>query len=207
MLISGGAIGVYVDVGTIITNLVNSAGATIAASIGSIQSAAFRRLKHKTQVFVFHEGGGERPAQVFKEIARLSKGAYCPFDAGSAKQLRELLSAVAVYAAGGRVASFLVRNAALQIVRYDAGNEAELPKAFAAMAAQNIRGLIVASDTTFLSKRRVVSVAAIIAKGKPEEMPSANAASGPGAIPIASVAAASRAARASASSRLGARQV
>ncbi|MBM3548575.1 MAG: VWA domain-containing protein [Alphaproteobacteria bacterium] len=55
-------------------------------------------------VFVFHEGGGERPAQVFREIARLSKGAYCPFDAGSAKQLRELLSAVAVYAAGGRPA-------------------------------------------------------------------------------------------------------
>ena len=54
--------------------------------------------------FVFHEGGGERPARVFQEIARLSKGAYCPFDAGSAKQLRELLSAVAVYAAGGRAA-------------------------------------------------------------------------------------------------------
>lgn len=55
-------------------------------------------------VFVFHEGGGEQPARVFREIARLSKGAYCPFDAGSAKQLRELLSAVAVYAAGGRAA-------------------------------------------------------------------------------------------------------
>ena len=55
-------------------------------------------------VFVFHEGGGEQPAGVFREIARLSKGAYCPFDAGSARQLRELLSAVAVYAAGGRAA-------------------------------------------------------------------------------------------------------
>lgn len=55
-------------------------------------------------VFVFHEGGGEQAGRVFREIARLSKGAYCPFDAGSAKQLRELLSAVAVYAAGGRVA-------------------------------------------------------------------------------------------------------
>ena len=55
-------------------------------------------------VFVFHEGGGEQPARVFREIARLSKGAYCPFDAGSARQLRELLSAVAVYAAGGRAA-------------------------------------------------------------------------------------------------------
>ena len=55
-------------------------------------------------VFVFHEGGGEQPARVFQEIARLSKGAYCPFDSGSAKQLRELLSAVAVFAAGGRAA-------------------------------------------------------------------------------------------------------
>lgn len=55
-------------------------------------------------VFVFHEGGGEQAARVFREIARLSKGAYCPFDSGSAKQLRELLAAVAVYAAGGRLA-------------------------------------------------------------------------------------------------------
>ena len=55
-------------------------------------------------VFVFHEGGGEQPARVFQEIARLSKGAYCPFDAGSAMQPRELLSAVAVFAAGGRAA-------------------------------------------------------------------------------------------------------
>ncbi|MGE0628802.1 MAG: VWA domain-containing protein [Hyphomicrobiaceae bacterium] len=55
-------------------------------------------------VFVFQEGH-ERTAQVaFKEIARLTRGAYCHFDAGSARQLRELLSAVAVYAAGGRSA-------------------------------------------------------------------------------------------------------
>lgn len=55
-------------------------------------------------VFVFHEGGLPQPAEIFQEIARLSKGAYCPFDAGSARQLRDLLSAVAVYAAGGRAA-------------------------------------------------------------------------------------------------------
>ena len=35
-------------------------------------------------------------------MARLSGGACCPFDAGSARQLRELLRAVAVYAAGGQ---------------------------------------------------------------------------------------------------------
>jgi hypothetical protein len=55
-------------------------------------------------VFVFHEGGEARAARTFQEIARLTRGAYCRFDAGSARQLRELLAAVAVYAAGGRPA-------------------------------------------------------------------------------------------------------
>jgi hypothetical protein len=54
--------------------------------------------------FMFHEGGDARAGQAFRQIARLTKGAYCPFDAGSARQLRDLLSAVAVYAAGGRLA-------------------------------------------------------------------------------------------------------
>ncbi len=55
-------------------------------------------------VFVFHEGGKSAVRRAFEEIARLSGGAYCPFDMGSAQQLRELLRAVAVYAAGGRKA-------------------------------------------------------------------------------------------------------
>jgi hypothetical protein len=53
-------------------------------------------------VFLFQEGRNARAEQAFREIARLTKGAYCRFDAGSARQLRELLAAVAVYAAGGR---------------------------------------------------------------------------------------------------------
>lgn len=52
--------------------------------------------------FMFHEGGDPIAAKAFKEIARLTRGAYCPFDAASAQQLKDLLSAVAVYAAGGR---------------------------------------------------------------------------------------------------------
>jgi hypothetical protein len=52
-------------------------------------------------VFVFHEGGDHSVRRAFEEIARLSGGAYCPFDTGSARQLRELLRAVAVYASGG----------------------------------------------------------------------------------------------------------
>jgi len=57
-----------------------------------------------TPVFVFQEGRDSKAERAFREIARLSRGAYAPFDAGSAKQLRELLTAVAVYAAGGRKA-------------------------------------------------------------------------------------------------------
>jgi hypothetical protein len=55
-------------------------------------------------VFLFHEGGDPVARHTFEEIARLSKGAYCAFDAASAQQLRDLLAAVAAYAAGGRTA-------------------------------------------------------------------------------------------------------
>jgi hypothetical protein len=55
-------------------------------------------------VFLFQEGHDQRAERVFAEIARLSRGAHCRFDAGSARQLRELLTAVAVYASGGRKA-------------------------------------------------------------------------------------------------------
>jgi hypothetical protein len=55
-------------------------------------------------LFLFQEGADEIAARAYKEIARLTKGAYCRFDRGSARQLRDLLTAVAVYAAGGRKA-------------------------------------------------------------------------------------------------------
>jgi hypothetical protein len=54
--------------------------------------------------FLFHEGDEPAAQRAFKEIARLTRGAYCAFDAASAGQLRDLLSAVAVYAAGGQKA-------------------------------------------------------------------------------------------------------
>ena len=61
-------------------------------------------------VFAFQEGDDPEAAQGFREIARLTQGAYCRFDAGSARQLRELLRAVAVYAAGGRQALAMLGN-------------------------------------------------------------------------------------------------
>ena len=54
--------------------------------------------------FVFQEGLEPKAQRVFKQVAELTRGAYCPFNAGSAEQLRDLLSAVAVYAAGGQAA-------------------------------------------------------------------------------------------------------
>jgi hypothetical protein len=53
-------------------------------------------------VFTFQEGRDPVAERTFKEIARLTRGAWSRFDSSSARQLRELLSAVAVYAAGGR---------------------------------------------------------------------------------------------------------
>ena len=54
--------------------------------------------------FLFHEGSDPVAARAFKEIARLSGGAYCRFSPGSAAELRALLRGVAIYAAGGRAA-------------------------------------------------------------------------------------------------------
>ena len=51
--------------------------------------------------FMFQEGNDRDVERTFRDIARLTKGAYCPFDAGSARQLGELLRAVAAFAAGG----------------------------------------------------------------------------------------------------------
>lgn len=53
------------------------------------------------RAFMFHEGEDVYAGRVFREIARLTNGAYCPFDWRSADRLKELLAAAAVYAAGG----------------------------------------------------------------------------------------------------------
>jgi hypothetical protein len=52
-------------------------------------------------LFMFQEGSDPLARRCFLEMARLSGGAYSPFDHNSADQLRDLLKAVAVYASGG----------------------------------------------------------------------------------------------------------
>jgi hypothetical protein len=53
---------------------------------------------------MFQEGGDAAAHAAFAEIARITGGAHCRFDEGSAAQLKELLSAIGTFAAGGMAA-------------------------------------------------------------------------------------------------------
>jgi hypothetical protein len=64
----------------------------------------------KVPAFMFQEGNDSVAEQAFREIARLTGGAWCRFDPGAAAQLRELLRAAAAFAAGGREALKLSRS-------------------------------------------------------------------------------------------------
>jgi hypothetical protein len=57
-----------------------------------------------TRAFLFQEGHDPTAERAFREVARLTGGAWCRFDASSPQQLRDLLAAVAAFAAGGRPA-------------------------------------------------------------------------------------------------------
>jgi hypothetical protein len=73
----------------------------------------------KVPVFMFQEGRDGAVEQAFREIARLTGGAWSRFDPGAAAQLKELLRAAAAYAAGGR-------EALLRLSRNDSGAAALL---------------------------------------------------------------------------------
>jgi hypothetical protein len=53
------------------------------------------------KAFMFQEGADPVCGGAFREIARLSGGAFCRFAPGAAHELAELLRAAAAYAAGG----------------------------------------------------------------------------------------------------------
>lgn len=57
-----------------------------------------------TRAFMFQEGYDREAEVTFREVARLTGGAFARFEPGAANQLRDLLRAVAVYASGGRKA-------------------------------------------------------------------------------------------------------
>lgn len=73
-------------------------------SIDTLGDLAGRLGLLGVKAFVFHEGNDRDAAFAFGEIARLTGGAACRFDASAPAELRALLRAVAAYAAGGRKA-------------------------------------------------------------------------------------------------------
>jgi hypothetical protein len=79
-------------------------GDCMEESIDDICAAAGELGLLGVPAFMFQEGNDSVAERAYKEIARLTNGAWCPFDAGAAHQLRELLRAAAAYAAGGRMA-------------------------------------------------------------------------------------------------------
>ncbi|MGJ0531697.1 VWA domain-containing protein [Methylocystis sp.] len=54
------------------------------------------------KAFMFHEGQDSAAQHAYREIARLTGGAYAAFDATAPGRLAELLAAAAAYAVGGR---------------------------------------------------------------------------------------------------------
>jgi hypothetical protein len=55
-------------------------------------------------IFMFQEGNDTRVERIFRAITKASNGAHCRFDPGAARQLGELLKAVAAFATGGLAA-------------------------------------------------------------------------------------------------------
>jgi hypothetical protein len=52
-------------------------------------------------IFMFQEGNDTQTETAYREIAKLTRGAYFKLNAASPKMLAELLGAVAAYASGG----------------------------------------------------------------------------------------------------------
>lgn len=69
------------------------------------------------RAFLFHEGGDPRAERAFREIARLTGGACCRFDRNAPNELRDLLGAVAAYAAGGAAVLEDLRRRPSSVVR------------------------------------------------------------------------------------------
>jgi hypothetical protein len=76
-------------------------GDAMEESVDELCALAGELGLHGIPVFMFHEGNDPVAEQAFREIARLSRGAYCRFNSGAAHELAELLRAAAAYAAGG----------------------------------------------------------------------------------------------------------
>ena len=79
-------------------------GDAMEERVDDLADAAGRLGMLGTRCFMFQEGRDPAAERAFREMARLSGGAYSRFDSGSADRLGELLGAVAAYSTGGLAA-------------------------------------------------------------------------------------------------------
>lgn len=79
-------------------------GDALEEAVDDVCHAAGQLAMRGVPCFMFHEGLDQHAANGFRQVAEITKGAFCRFDSSSPGQLKALLSAVAVYAAGGRTA-------------------------------------------------------------------------------------------------------
>jgi hypothetical protein len=107
--------GGYTQIRKVLNHALREAGSTKVGALVYVGDAmeenadelchlAAQLALHSVPVFLFQEGNDGEARVCFAEIARLTRGAACRFGPGSARELRELLEAVAVYAAGGQPA-------------------------------------------------------------------------------------------------------
>ena len=76
-------------------------GDAVEESVDQLCGLAGECGLRKMPLFIFQEGFDADVAAVFKRLSQLSGGAYARFDSGSARQLADLLRAVATYVSGG----------------------------------------------------------------------------------------------------------
>ena len=76
-------------------------GDAMEEALDDLCAAAGELGLRNIRAFMFQEGYDPVCEQAFREIVRLTRGAYCRFAPGAAHELSELLRAAAAYAAGG----------------------------------------------------------------------------------------------------------
>ena len=82
-------------------NAVVFVGDSMEEDVSKITKKAGQLGVYGVPVFMFQEGNDPITNYAFNEIARLSGGACISFDGNSVRHLRDLLRAVAIFAAGG----------------------------------------------------------------------------------------------------------
>jgi hypothetical protein len=76
-------------------------GDAMEESLDDLCTAAGELGLRNVKAFMFQEGYDPVCEKAFREVARLTRGAFCRFKPGAANELAELLRAAAAYAAGG----------------------------------------------------------------------------------------------------------